>query len=278
MADSTFGVKVSEETKEKVSRMIEASGMTSKEWFESVLRLVEVQQLKEEAKDFSKDLSELEVHTNRINQLVANMVQRAVHEKEDVERKIEEIKASKDNVILGLQKENGLLQERLEQMKEEYQRAQDEREEAFRQRNQLQEAVESHRALMAEYKEKIDTLSGLVAEYQSAAQEGQALREENRSLQQALAQAKKEIERVTAEAQRAREALENKHAETLAQLQEKHKLELERLAERKEIEKERELLRVRAELQDKQQKMIEAYTQKIESLYEELRKQNRPNT
>ncbi len=76
MADKTFGVKVSEELNDKVKAMIENSGVSSKEWFEKAVALTELQSIKQGASDYQQDLTELEVHTSRIYELVSNMVQR----------------------------------------------------------------------------------------------------------------------------------------------------------------------------------------------------------
>lgn len=79
MSDKTFGVKVNEELHDKVKDMIEVSGLTAKEWFEKAVALVELQQIKEEVSDYKEDLTELEVHTTRIYELISNMVARSIY-------------------------------------------------------------------------------------------------------------------------------------------------------------------------------------------------------
>jgi predicted HicB family RNase H-like nuclease len=39
MADKTFGVKVSEELHDRVKEMIDANGITAKEWFEKAVSM-----------------------------------------------------------------------------------------------------------------------------------------------------------------------------------------------------------------------------------------------
>lgn len=289
MADVTFGVKVREELRDKVNAMIEASGMKSKEWFETMISTIEMQHLKENASDFSKDLSELELHTNRINQIVANFVQRAVFEKDELTKKIDEVKVARDQVIIGYQEEVSGYKNQLKQIQKDIEAAIRAKEEAERQHAQLRETVEHNKALINEYKEKIDTLTGLVNEYKEAASENKTLTEQNREMAQQNKEQTVLIEQLRVkfeECQTASEAqviefnakfeelkgsLEEARREAISQLQEKHKMELERIEERKEVEKERALIAQRTELQDKQQALIETHAKRIEELYEENR-------
>lgn len=311
MADVTIGFKGSEALREKVKEMVEASGLQSKEWFESVLRLAEVEQLKNGETDFSKDLSELSLHTNRINELITNMVKRAAFEKAEVVKKVEEVKESKDEIIMGYQVENSELNVEIERLKKETEMATQAVEESLEEQNQLRENVENQKALIGEYKEKIDTLSGLLSEYKSAAEENKALLEENRSLQAKLneqtdlikklqsereemiirhKQTLKETEErystslAAANSQAEQNLLElserntadtdrmkERHDTELERIQERHTTELERLEERKEMEKERALLALRTEMQNKQQELVEQHVKKIEELYRENR-------
>ncbi|WP_134704932.1 hypothetical protein [Ammoniphilus sp. YIM 78166] len=148
MSDVTFGVKVSPETKERVSAMIESSGLKGKEWFETLLSLYEMQQLKEGTKDFAKDLSELEIHTNRIVQLVGNMVTRATHEKEAVLQQMETVKTSRDEIITGYQQELSEVKKQIEVFSLQAQDADRAKEEAEKHVQQLEEAAQNNRDLI----------------------------------------------------------------------------------------------------------------------------------
>lgn len=67
MAKKAFDV--SDELKAKIESIIEASGMQQKEWIEAVTNMWIMQEIKNGLPDFQKDISELELHTNRINEL-----------------------------------------------------------------------------------------------------------------------------------------------------------------------------------------------------------------
>ncbi|MEK4535625.1 hypothetical protein NST21_09760 [Peribacillus sp. FSL K6-1552] len=91
MADKTFDVKISDDLHNKVMRMINSSGVTSKEWFEKAVVLTEIHGLNIAVGDHNEYFSELEVHTTRIHELVANMIKREVYLKEELATKNEDI-------------------------------------------------------------------------------------------------------------------------------------------------------------------------------------------
>lgn len=283
-SDKTFGVKVSEELREKVSNMIESSGLQSKEWFEKAVSLYEMQSLKEGAKDFTKDISELEMHTTRIYELVANMIKRAGYEKDAVERKLEEFKQSREEVVMEYQrklkeeKEARLEAEELTSLHEQ------EKEEAQKQLDDLKNANENNQALILEYKEKIDTLSGLVNKYQQHQEENEQLRSELHQQKEAfeaqLASTTQEwSEKVnTYEANLATTSQENRKLveqlerlnELLEQTKERQELEIERMNEKHEVEREKALLELERKHQQAITKLNEEYNRKIREQYDEI--------
>lgn len=75
MADRTLGFKVTDDVHERARMQIEASGLTSKEWLENALAIYKVKALQANTPEYAKDLTELELHTTRIYELVVNMIQ-----------------------------------------------------------------------------------------------------------------------------------------------------------------------------------------------------------
>ncbi|MDN9012468.1 hypothetical protein [Brevibacillus laterosporus] len=71
--------------------------MTDKEWIEAVTNLWVMQEAG--MLDFKKDISEIELYTNRMDEVVINMIQRSFFEKEEMHRKAEEWKGSKNLMI-----------------------------------------------------------------------------------------------------------------------------------------------------------------------------------
>ena len=151
LADKTFGVKVSEELYEKVKMMIEGSGSTSKEWFERAVALTEVQDLKDGSPDYKQDLSELEIHTTRIYELVANMLQRANYIKEDAVRELAEKIDSRELTISDLQVNVKELQGRLSELEEEAKQNTAEKEELAEQLEDQRSVNTNNQALIQVY-------------------------------------------------------------------------------------------------------------------------------
>jgi chromosome segregation ATPase len=265
--DPTFGVKVPQELKDKAQRMVKESGLTGKEWLETVITMLEMQSLKEgKAVDYQKDLSELEIHTNRINHLVANMITRATHEKEAVLQQIEGIKASKDEIIARFQTELSEVKGQIEGYKQQAEQADKSLVEAAKQAQQLQETNNNNKALIVEYKEKIDTLTGLVNEYKEYREQNRGLMSRIVELEQDNNQRLTQVNGLIDELTRDKE----QYGVNLAQIEQRHKEALDRLQERLEVAKERELLEVRTSYQEKLHHANEAYTAKIQALYEEI--------
>lgn len=257
---------VSEELKQRIESTIEASGMQQKEWIEAVTNLWIMQDMKQGLPDYQKDISELELHTNRINQLVMNMIQRSAFEKGEIERQVEEIKTAKNQIIEGYQVELSDLKKHLQAFEEEALRHKQMKEDAERHVRQLEEAGDNNKLLIQEYKEKNDTLTGLVNQFRQGYEDSQTLKIQISEMSQQM----KKIESELQEEQQTIKDMEEIRKEQLHQQEERHKTEMERIVERKDVEKERELLQVRTEFQDKLQKANEESTAKIQGLYERI--------
>ncbi len=238
MSDQTFGVKVSPETKEKVAKMIEATGISNKEFFEQMVYVFELQLQKEKTLDFQKDISELETHTNRINQLMINLIQRATTEKTDLQQKIEQIQEERDGTVKDLEAES----QHFKELKEEAETNL----EALEKRNQeLSQENMNQQALIEEYKGKIDQAENLDSDLQKVQAQAQDLKNELENQREAhrdLEMAKeRELNQKEIEKEKAVIAAERKSMEKIEKLQEelskskdeKYQLEL-KLAKQKE--------------------------------------------
>lgn len=256
----------SPELTQKINDTIAASGLQDKEWIEQVTNLWIMQQMKEGTPDFKKDIGELELHTRRINELVVNMVQRSAFEKQEVERKSDEMKVQKNEIIEGYQTELSEIKKQIKGFEDEASLHREQKERAEGYARQLEETAKNNRLLIQEYQEKNDTLTGLVNEYKEGFDESKALREQVAGLTQKTERLEADLAReqqLAAERQAA-------HVESNRQLEERHKEEIERIIERKDIEKERALLQLRTEMQNKLQEANEASTAKIQGLYERI--------
>jgi vacuolar-type H+-ATPase subunit C/Vma6 len=76
MADTTWGVKVSEDLKEKIAKALQDSDMSGKEFIEALLQTYEIQKIKESQPVIKADFDELQTLTSRINGIYANIAER----------------------------------------------------------------------------------------------------------------------------------------------------------------------------------------------------------
>lgn len=276
MADKTFGVKVSEEMYEKAKMVIESSGVSSKDWFEKAVALYELNSIKQGSSDYTQDLSELEHHTTRMYELIVNMIQRSVYLKDHAVKDISDKLESKEAIILDFQQQIAQLKEELK-LKTDMTNYLEELEKESKEKLKANETtLENNQALIAEYKEKNDTLSGLVAKYQGYAEENEQLKidfstEKATLIEQAnAAEAKANtLQQELAEAQK-----------TLAAEQQKFEDTLQLAVERKNLEREKALVELERQQQAQLAKVNEQHNEQIQALYAEiaeLRKTNEAN-
>lgn len=265
MADKTFGVKVSEELHDKVKEMIEASGHTSKEWFEKAVSLTEMNAIKQGATDYSQDISELEVHTTRIYELVSSMIQRSIYIKDHAVKEIAEKLDQKEAIINEYQNKATAATEEAKESKQEALALSKEKEELLKQLEEVRTININNQSLIDEYKEKNDTLSGLVSKYQAFAEENERLKEEFSKERDRLQSQVKEITLQTHDQQDEIKEL----TQQLELMKNSHTIEMERLSERKEYEKDKAVLEAERNFQEKLLKANEEYNESIKELYNE---------
>lgn len=253
--DTTISFRGSDELKEKVTLMIEGSGLTQKEWYEKTISLAEMNSLKEGAKDYSKDLSELEMHTQRIYELIGNMVKRAGYEKDAVERKLDEVKASQNEVITDYQQKLKAEIELRQESEKQTNISIENEDKLNEQFSQLQKANASNEALIEQYKEKIDSLSSLVSEYRSYA-------DENKQLQTTMADLK---ERNRSSIQEMQDTVND-----VTRNLEKAQAELKTLTDKLSFERDKALLEADKKHQAQIASANENYNEKIRELYESI--------
>lgn len=262
----TLGFKVSQELHEKVKSKIESSGLTAKDWIEKAVALTETNSIKEGSIEHKQDLNELEVHTTRIYELVSNMIQRSVVLKESAVRELTERVAQKDTIISEYQLKTKEAIEESKLANESAKELEKEKEELTKQVKQLQATNENNQALIGEYKEKIDTLSGLVTKYQAFAEENQKLKEDHSKESERLQSQVKEITLQTQDQQDEIKELK----QMIENLRNNHVVELEHTTEKKDFEKDRALLELEREYQNKLAVAHEDHNEKIKQLYDEL--------
>lgn len=266
MADKTFGVKVNEDLHEKVQAMIENSPLTAKEWFEKAVSLVETNSIKEGSLDYQQDLSELEIHSTRIFELVANMINRSIYLKESAIKGLSDKVEQKEMIISEYQLKVKEANEERSKANDIASELQQEKEVLLKQVEEVRYTNENNQALILEYKEKIDSLSGLISKYQSFADENEQLKEqfrmEREALQSQLQEATVHLTNQNVELQELKRTVEN--------LQLAHEREQERTIEKKDYEKDRALLEMEKDFQGKLSVIYQEHHTEIKKLYDDV--------
>lgn len=263
MADKTLGFKVTDEVYDKAKTMIDMSGLTSKDWLEKAVALYEVNSLKDGISgDYSNDLAELEVHTTRIYTLISNMIARSSYLKDSAVKEVLEKLDSKESIITDLQEQNKTLKTNLGEFEVKYKVESEEKAKLDEKLISLQTTLDNNQALIDQYKEKNDTLNGLVSRYSGYS-------EENDKLKAEMAELKDESTARVAAITKENEQLSHRISELESQMvkdREQHETTLNLTIERKDIEREKALV----ELERQNQEELKAANNKVRSLYDEI--------
>jgi chromosome segregation ATPase len=288
MADKTFGFKVTEEMYDKLKQTIEGSGDSAKDWLEKAYSLVTVQSLKEGSADYKPDLTELETHTTRIYELVANMIQRANYLKDDAVKALETKLESRELTISELQSNVKGLKENVTQLEEASKQIGEEKQSLTEQVEGLRSTNDNNQSLIQEYKEKIDTLSSLVNEYKGYASENANLKNEfaaeNEQIKaefgqkegryaSSIEELKQTVNDQLGQIERLNEKLNNAiqaNEKETDSLKVNFENQLTQLTNQKDLEKERAVLEAERKYQEQLQTIHDQYNEKIARLYEKF--------
>jgi len=261
MADTTWGVKVSEDLKEKIAKALQDSDMSGKEFLESLLQTYEIQKIKESQPHIKADFDELQMLTSRMNGIYANMAERieSLSKAKDLEFQLQT--DTKNNVLKIYNTKNKELEEQINQLVEEKDRLTKLNEESLKRITEIEETTATNRTLVAEYKEKNDLLTGMLAEYKPYKEKIENLKGELEQERQAKRTAEEKLQDCLKEAASLKTTLEDAKIRCVS--------DLERVQEKADIEKMKELLQVKADYQEKHEQVVATAQAAIGKLQEE---------
>ena len=276
MADRTLGFKVTDEVHERARMLIESSGLTSKEWLENALTMYEAKALQANTPDYAKDLTELELHTTRIYELVINMIQQSVYLKDHAVKDVSDKLESKEGIITELQAKLAEMKEQVNQLTTENKQFAEQQAVLQKQVDEQKSTIDNSNLLINEYKEKNDTLSGLVTKYQGYAEENEALKATFETEKASLVQQLNEQQTTSTEQIRQLEQAQQQANERIRELeaalenaQLNYTRELEIMQERKDLEREKALVEVERTYQAKLQAQNDKYNDKVAEMHVE---------
>lgn len=260
MADSTFGVKVTDELKAELTTTMKESGLSGKEFMSMLLSAYKLNNIKEEDLSFQSDIAELQSITKRINGIFANMVLKTQDIKKDVEAswqdsankfniQIEELTSNiqegdkeKENLegqIAELNKQLEQAQKISQKLSEELNKQED-IVRALNDENKLLRSQLKNNNLLKEkyeeeihtYEDKLNATDNLKAENEELNEELTKLKDRNDEVNSEVWFLKREIEKLKQEAVLTNEA-HNKEINTLTAA---HELKLNNALLTKELE------------------------------------------
>lgn len=246
--------KITPDLKDEVkSLFLESETKNEDEWFEKVIHIYKLHLLKERNPGYGKLLEYLESHLQGISETFMQMMDIEAEEKR---RLIEQHEVDETDLRVTLQDNKIKLQDKTKEA-EEMQLKVKAKDEDLQQKTalikQMEESSQNAKLLVEEYRGKNDTLAGLVKKQQESAEAGEKIRSDYESLQRKYADLEREM----------------------ASLTERHARELERISEKKDIEREREIIKLRTEYQEDNEKLRRELSGKLVGLYEELHARNR---
>jgi hypothetical protein len=256
--DTTWSVRMPDEMKEKMSAIITESGLNAKEFISQIIQAYELKAARKLQPVMDADIEELSLLTGRVHNLFINLCERITSFQQQKEEEFGVKLSEKDGMLAVFNDRIQIQEQKLTQNDEDLAVLKKQYEDIFQQHAQTVEMCEAHKALVLEYREKNDTLTGLLGEYQEfkhqietlkqAVEEGKALR---RDIESKLLEKDKE----------------NGHLKNLVEDTEKAaEVQLHHRLASLNIEKEKEILSLQKEHQKKLETMQQQYADKIKEL------------
>lgn len=265
--DATWSVRMPEDVKEKITSMITESGMNAKDFISQIIQSYELKEVRKMQPVMDADIEELSLLTGRIHNLFINLCERVSSFQQQREEEFGVKLSEKDGMLAVFNDRIRVQEQKLIQYDENMVVLKKQYEDVWQQHTQTVEMCEAQKALVLEYREKNDTLTGLLSEYQE-------YRHQIESLKQAMEEEK--ILRCDIESKLREKDNEIRQLKTLVEdTQKTADLQLQQRLDSLNIEKEKYILTLQKEQQNKLETAQQQYADKVKELLnmiEELQK------
>ena len=223
MADTTYAVKVNEDVRERLQKLVEDSGQSSKDFFADMVSQFELMNARKQVPVLAADIDELVKLTTRINNIFINVGERVLSMQESQQLGFENEVKEKESLI-------GLLQKQIETLNHELAQREERVASAL---NDAKEALEVKKA-------------------------ADKLQRENERLNDLLAEKETQLQNIEENHEARLDNLTQKHMDAMERQKEKSALEQTRaLLEQKE-QYTRELVEVREVYQERMSQLIQS--------------------
>lgn len=198
------------ELKKKIARLIEESGLTSKDLIADMVHVYELNRTQELVPEIESDVRELQTLTRRINAIFVNAVQRIKVKEELAQKEWQSQLLEKEAEIEEQKAKIQELQEKLQELEQERAALAAAKQEAESKLGDLRDVNTTLKSLVREYEErnralqeKLDRLSGYAEENKNLRSELARMQEENRQYAAKIKELTGEIEKLKLEKDRA---------------------------------------------------------------------------
>lgn len=229
MADTTWSVRMDDETKAEVVTLLNSSGEQAKEFIQSLMAAYKLKKAEELQPAAAQDIKDLQIHLGRIQDIYYNLSQRIDTRIKAKDDEVRESLTKKDSELMESTAKIAELAEEVHVLTDMLTGCNNVIDNNTKKIAELEEANGTTKALVAEYKDKNDTLTGLLAEYKAAKAELDIVKAKLHDESEAREAAEKEktemSERMTRqEEQHAEDAdrMKIQHAEDIDRIQEKN--------------------------------------------------------
>ncbi|WP_068505878.1 hypothetical protein [Paenibacillus kribbensis] len=258
---TTKGFKVDVKFKEKLENLFKQSGLpTQEDFLVHMAELVELNLMREGAAGYTKQITQLEYHSSSIVSLFLAMLETEAAERLQLTEKYDEKLTDRGNEIIIQERELSELRNQLKQNTEELNRQIKENTEMMDLVEQLRENSRKNDLLVENYKEKNDSLNGLLADFKAAAEENKVLTSRMAVRDEETAKQAEKIEHL--EAQLAN--LQRESAEQLERQEERNSEAIEHLRQSLELQHGHDLLNQQSEYQAKIEKFQAEATERLQ--------------
>lgn len=298
MAQETWALKLDSDLKEKLQDIIRSDFDSSKEFMEQLVNMYELHQLKQGENILVQEVEELEALTRRINGIFINANAKINTMLQDKDTKIEQQTELKQKLIEKLQGDIIKLEQEnnnIGDINDELVNLNDKKNEEV---NQLTRSTSTLEELVAEYKDKNDTLTGLLAEYNQDREQNKELQSEinkiTSKLQENILKHNNESMILSQKADYLQEKCA-KYENDIIDIDEKYRVKIEDITNRNAIEQENMRISLEMEknkaildiqkdhqdgihtLQEKHNTEIEQYQSKYKELLEKIESMAKTN-
>lgn len=256
--DTTWSVRMPDEMKEKMSAIITESGLNAKEFISQIIQAYELKAARKLQPVMDADIEELSLLTGRVHNLFINLCERITSFQQQKEGEFGVKLSEKDGMLAVFNDRIQIQEQKLIQNDKDMAALKKQYEDISQQYAQTVEMCETHKALVLEYREKNDTLTGLLREYQE-------FKHQIETLKQAAEEEK--LLRLDIELKLHEKDKETSQLKTLVGDTEKAaEVQLQNRLASLNIEKEKEILSLQKEHQKKLETMQQQYADKIKEL------------